>query len=340
MTKVLQLLDERRKGWQQLERLCSLLEERRAARIPPETIEQFSNYYRAACADLALADSYQLPQSTVQYLHRLVGRAHNQLYRSRQFDYRGWLQTLVFEVPRQIFQDGAVQAAFCIFWSVFTLSAFLAASPYAAPGFAERLIGESGIERLEADFGAAQWGSRGSVDIMRASFYIRHNTGIGLMGFASGLLVVPGLVVALFNGSYLGACFGYMARPEVSAGQNFFEFVTAHGPFELTAIVLATGAGLRLGLGWLHTDGLTRLASLQRARQRAMPIMGASMVLFFFAAFIEAFISPSGVPYEFKALVALVSSGVLMVYFVVLGFPPAETNTAEEPLAGPRAGGR
>ncbi len=55
---------------------------------------RFSALYRAACADLALADAYQLPAETVRYLHQLVGRAHKQLYRSRSFNMSTWLTQL------------------------------------------------------------------------------------------------------------------------------------------------------------------------------------------------------------------------------------------------------
>ena len=79
----------------------------------------------------------------------------------------------------------------------------------------------------------------------------------------------------------------------------------AHGPFELTAIVLSAGAGLRLGVSLLVTGGLSRLASLQKTAGEAMPLMGAAMALFFLAAMIEAFLSPSGAPYELKFGVAM-----------------------------------
>jgi uncharacterized membrane protein SpoIIM required for sporulation len=126
----------------------------------------------------------------------------------------------------------------------------------------------------------------------------------------------------MFNAAFLGACFGYMARPDVLEGKHFFHFVTAHAPFELTAIVLSAGAGLRLGVSWIVTHGLTRTASLLKAAKEAMPVMGAAMILFFLAALIEGFVSPSGLSYEWvKAPVAVLCSGLLMFYFVVLGFP-------------------
>ena len=40
--------------------------------------------------------------------------------------------------------------------------------------------------------------------------------------------------------------------------------------------MLAAGAGLRLGMGWLTTNGLTRSASLQKTASEAMPLMGAA----------------------------------------------------------------
>jgi hypothetical protein len=52
-----------------------------------------------------------------------------------------------------------------------------------------------------------------------------------------------------------------------------------------------------------------------------MPVMGAAMVMFFMAALIEGFLSPSAAPYAVKIFVALLSSGLLAVYFIVLGFP-------------------
>jgi uncharacterized membrane protein SpoIIM required for sporulation len=319
--KVVQWLQQRREHWKELESLCDQLEHRQARQLDPSDLVRFSSLYRAACADLALADAYQLPYATVQYLHRLVGRAHNQLYRSRQLQIGQWLHTLMVEVPQRVFQDACVQVAFCVFWGVFALSGFLSAYPQWAPGFAQRMIGDQMIERLETDFAHPPGHGNSSLHFLAAGFYILHNTGIGLRCFATGLLVVPGLITTIFNGAFLGACFGYMARPDVAAGANFYNFVTAHGPFELTAIVLSAGAGLRLGVSWLSTGGLGRLHSLQKAAKESMPIMGTAMLLFFLAAIIEGFLSPTRAAYAVKAVVALLSSGLLMFYFVVLGFP-------------------
>ncbi len=322
--KVSELLQQRRKNWQELEQLCEQAQNRRKSRLTPATVSRLASLYRAACADLALAEAYQLPPNTVDYLHRLVGRAHNQLYRSRHFDLASWAHLLLHEAPQRIFNDRCVQVAFCTFWGVFILSALLAFSKSVWPNYAEQILGEGMVETLETNFKEPMKGRDPQLNYMMAAFYIHHNTGIGLKCFGSGLAVVPGIFICIYNAAVLGASFGYMARPEVAEGVNFFHFVTAHGPFELTAIVLAAGTGLRLGWSWIFTDGYSRAASLRRTGEYCMPMMGAMMVLFFLAALIEGFLSPSAAPYWVKAVVAILSSGALMFYFVILGFPRNE----------------
>ena len=334
--RVSELLKQRRGQWRELERLCEAIETQRKTAVPAQTVTRFASLYRSACADLALADEYRLPQNTINYLHQLVGRAHNQLYRSRRFDFTTWQHKMMVEVPQMIFNDGCVQIAFLVFWSTFMLSAFLSASDVVWPEFAESVLASEQLDLMEENFREPLADRMPGVNLRMAAFYIWHNTGIGLKCFAGGLLVVPGLVVTLFNAVSLGAAFGYFARADVAAGINFYEFVTAHGPFELTAIVLCAGAGLRLGLSWIKTQGLTRVASLRKTSQAAMPLMCAAIVLFFLAALIEAFVSPSSFdglsavaesvgltisPYVIKAGLAVICSGALMFYFVILGYP-------------------
>src|SRR5437773_2183469 len=79
-------------------------------------------------------------------------------------------------------------------------------------------------------------------DTTMAGFYIQHNTTIGLQCFAYGLFFGIGSLYQLAsNATILGTVFGYMATSP--SARNFFTFVTAHAPFELTAIVLAGAAG-------------------------------------------------------------------------------------------------
>jgi uncharacterized membrane protein SpoIIM required for sporulation len=319
--KVAELVESRKKTWHELEALCTRLERRRHKDLTPRHVTRFAALYRSACADLALADSYQLPPGTIRYLHHLVGRAHNQLYRSHRFDFAAWRKELLENVPRRLYNDWSLRVAFLLFWGGFLASMFLSSSWSPVPNFAQRVVGEEMIIMLEdmyADPINATGGPTGMETAM-AGFYINHNTTIGLRCFAMGLLLgVGGLFATLFNAIALGAMFGHMTT--VPNWENFFQFVTAHGPFELTAIVLSAAAGMRLGFSLVDTGGLSRRESLELAARHSMPTMGAAMLLFFLAALIEGFISPSALPYEVKAAVCSLSVLLLLLYFVVLGY--------------------
>lgn len=317
------VLEKRKVQWGKLEDYLS--RKRVGFRRDAWTAEQvleFSELYRSACTDLALAQAYRLPPQTVDYLHNLVGRAHNHLYRSQKYDLASWWKVLFHDAPQQIFRDPCVHIASLLFFGLFFLSALIAWNPQMFPDYAQSVLGESGIETLEGNF-AEEIGTQGSFEtyVMMAGFYIKNNTGIGLQCFGFGPLILPTIYTLIYNAVILGASFGYMARSEIEAGKNFFEFVTAHGPFELSAIALSAGAGLRLGLGMLATAGFTRAASFKIQARRALPVIAASGTLFILAAFTEGFISPSPLPYALKAIWAIMSSTAMMFYFVVLGAP-------------------
>ena len=332
--KVSDLLESRRQNWRQLDQLCAQMERRRKRSLGATAMARFAALYRSTCADLALAESYQLPSNTVRYLHQLVGRAHNQLYPSRKFNLAGWREELLVRVPQRLFSDPCVWLAFTLFWGVFLLSMFLAAE-FTLPGsnspplrgYAENLVGQEMLEGMQGNFSDPLSGRDPNDSAAMAGFYIFHNTGIGLKCFAGGLVLgFGGLFTTAFNAAYLGAVFGFMTR--VPESENFFQFVTAHGPFELTAIVLSAAAGMRMGFSIIETGGYSRGESLRRGVQAAMPTVGAAIILFVLAAFIEAFISPSALPYEAKAGVAVICSGLLVFYFVLLGWPRGESHAA------------
>ncbi len=315
--KVSALLASRQRYWHELSHLCRELQGSPAARRDPRRLIRLATLYRAACADLALADAYQLPPGTVQYLHQLVGSAHNQLYRSRALEIRRWYRELFIFLPQRLFHDWSLRLAFVIFWGVFVFSAALA---WRSPDYAERALGKDTMTQLEGSFSEAPTqGGLHSGGLM-TGVYTLNNPSIGLRCFAFGLLLgVGGLYETLRNAGILGAMFGFMGR--TPQGDNFYHFVTAHAPFELTAVVLSAAAGMRLGFALVDTRGYTRVASLRMAARQAMPAAALAVVLFLLAAGIEAFISPSALPYGAKVATAIFSAGLLVIYFVLLGYP-------------------
>ncbi|SIO09031.1 Uncharacterized membrane protein SpoIIM, required for sporulation [Singulisphaera sp. GP187] len=318
--RVADRLAQREASWRELDTLLDGLNRRRqlpSARAAE--VVRLGELYRAACTDLMLAETHDLPRETVAYLHALVGRAHNAVYRAQGFRFVDWANALFGTAPRQLRADPALRIAALVFFGSFLVCALLGAG---RPGFATAVVGESMIEMMEQSYaepmGADRKDGLSRNDTMMAGFYIQHNTTIGLQCFAYGLLFGLGSLYELVsNGAILGTIFGHMATSP--SASNFYTFVTAHAPFELMAIVFSGAAGLRLGYGLIDTQGQTRLGSLQREARRALPTVGASVVLFLLAAFLEGYVSASALPYSAKASIALVCAGLLVAYLALGG---------------------
>lgn len=317
--RVADRLAQREASWRELDELLDRLANRRLRTARAAQVVRLGELYRAACADLMLAETHDLPRDTVVYLHALVGRAHNAVYRAQGFRFGDWARALFGTAPRQLRADPALRLSAAVFFGAFLLCALLVAGK---PSYAHRLLSDSMIEMMEQSFaeppGAERKDGLSRNDSLMAGFYIQHNTSIGLQCFAYGLFFGLGsLYQLLSNAMILGSVFGYMATSPCAV--NFFTFVTAHAPFELTAIVFSGAAGLRLGYGLIDTQGQSRLASLRREAHRALPTVGAAVVLFFLAAFLEGYVSASPLPYVAKASIALGCAGVLAAYLALGG---------------------
>ena len=266
-----------------------------------------------------LAEDHDLPRETVAYLHALVGRGHNLIYRASGFNFRDWGRALFHTAPRRLRSDPALRIAALAFWGAFLMAALLAAG---RGDFAALVVGGPALDQIDEQYSepvdAVRKDGLHRNDTMMAGFYISHNTGIGLRCFASGIVFGLGSLSELFfEGIVLGTLFGHMAATPHAL--NFYKFVTAHSSFELTAIVLSGAAGLRLGWGLVDTQGQSRLSSLRREAVNALPAVGAAVVLFVLAALVEGYVSASSLPYWAKAAVAIASAALIVAYLTLGG---------------------
>jgi hypothetical protein len=223
--RVVDRLAQREASWRELDALLDALARPTHGRATAEQVLRLGELYRAACADLMLAESHDLPRETVSYLHALVGRAHNSVYRAQGFKFSDWAATLFGTAPRQLRRDPALRLAAVVFWGSFLLCALAAAG---RPEFAAKVVGESALDNMDEMYAhpIGQGDSGGRNDTLMAGFYIQHNASIGLHCFAWGLLFGLGsLYDLLSNGILLGTIFGHMTRGPHAA--NFYTFVTA-----------------------------------------------------------------------------------------------------------------
>jgi len=156
-------------------------------------------------------------------------------------------------------------------------------------------------------------------DVMMFGFYIFNNISVGFRTFASGMLLGIGSIFFLFyNGLVIGGVAGYLTN--LGFIETFWSFVSGHGSFELTAIVICGMAGLLLAKPNFFPGNLRRADALKIiAKDSIQLVMGAALMLIV-AAFIEAFWSPSSfVSSNIKYIVAAILWAIVIAYFTFAG---------------------
>ncbi len=309
------VLARRRGEWLRLE---ALLRKDRGAPQGAAGAVELGRLYRATCTDLALAEAFHLPLPHQMYLHGLVAQAHLRFYRRVQAGWRRLLRVIMIEVPALLLRDFCLWIAFGTFFGLFLLSAVVS---WWQPAAAVSFCGEDTLTQMAENYLDAPHGRSSGDGAAMSGFYIFNNVRIALACFASGIFLGVGSLVWLaFNGIFLGCCFGWMAAQDGPERAHFFEFVSAHGPFELTGIALAGAAGLRLGLGLVIRRGLPVADSLVASSRRVGPVLAVAAALVALAAPIEGWISPSALALEWKRALMWSCLALLGLYFFVLGW--------------------
>ncbi len=277
----------------------------------------FPHAYRRLCKHLALARDRQYSVHLVNELNAMAKRAHSYLYKSQQFTVHKALRVFTHDFPQAVRKNAG------LFW----LSSLLFYGPFFAviiainqrPELAYSFMSDYQITTIEEMYDPNTPKDRGAAeDVMMFGFYIQNNVGIAFRTFASGLLFgVGSVIILLFNGFAIGSVAGHLI--EVGFQDTFLRFVCGHSPFELTAIVLAGMAGMKLGFSLLLPGNHSRRRKMMETAHGLLPVVYGMGVMLVIAAFIEAFWSPrtltAALKYGFSGFFWL----LLAAYFLYSG---------------------
>ncbi|HEX6268369.1 MAG TPA: stage II sporulation protein M [Burkholderiales bacterium] len=276
--------------------------------------------YRRICQHLALAADRHYSPALVDRLNRLALRGHHALYENRRRESQRVLEFLAAGFPALVRREWrlVLAASLLFFGPLLGLTALL----QVYPEFVHYLLQPEQIAGFHEMYDPAsrRLGMReADTSLMMFGFYIWNNTGIGFQTFAGGMLAGIGSIWFLgSNGVVLGAVAGYLT--EIGYTETFWSFVAGHSSWELMAIALSGAAGLRLGLAVIAPGALSRRAALVAAAKPAVQIMYGAALMFFIAAFVEAFWSPrTEVPFNLKIGVGIAGWVLLGAYFAFAG---------------------
>lgn len=309
--------------WAELDRFL----DKQAGRITigvdqaPVSAARAAALYRRACEHLALARARSYPAYIVTRLERLTAEAHQRIYQQREFGVARLRQMAAVDFPRTVRAHKwyvAVAAALFLLPTV-----VLGLLVYFQPEIILSVVSADTAAEFEEMYSptASSIGRtrEAATDWMMFGYYIRNNISIAFQCFAGGLFAGLGTIFFLaYNGAFGGALAGYLTERGLSA--TFYSFIATHSAFEVTAIVIAGTAGLRLGHAVVAPgQKLRRVALVDASRDTTVLLFGVTAMLVLAAA-VEAFWSSASWlnPIVKYSVAAVCWIGVLG-YFIIQG---------------------
>lgn len=310
-----------RTRWQRLDEMLGFIEAKGPRGTTRPFLRELSSLYRDTTGDLAFAQTYYRGTTLLLFLHQLVARAHNQIYRPHRVTPGETMRFFFNEIPQVVRQH--LQA---VAWSaiIFMMGIAVGLSAVQFDERAASIILPSHV--LNSIYSGRMWtGEIFSVvpAPVASTFLFTNNISVALLAFAGGLSFGVLTTILLFqNGFMLGVAFKLCADYGLLGG--LFGFVAGHGVLEISAIIVSGGAGLVVANALLNPGTYSRADALAQQGREAVRMAVACVPALITAGCIEAFISPSAAPTWFKAALGLTLGISFWLYLLLRGKAPVK----------------
>jgi uncharacterized membrane protein SpoIIM required for sporulation len=312
-----------------------------------DELRELISLYRVHSARLARLRETSSDEDHLRYVNALCVRAHTLI--PAPTDASGARSSWTARARDALRRTWHAQVlAWCLLGTGLLIGGPLVGSyPEAISVFVPRQLGYSpaSLERLwtsrEARAEFLQWeASDYSERAFFGSMLFAHNTRVGLLAFAVGVLAgIPTLLLQLYNGVIIGALAAIFLRDDLA--WRFLAWILPHGIPELAAISMCVAGGLLLGEAVAVPGRRGRAASLKEILPSALMLLAMSIPLFLLAAFIESFVRESGIStaarYSVVAACCAVIVAVLVTTRQLAKSAPASTDWMSALIAPARS---
>jgi uncharacterized membrane protein SpoIIM required for sporulation len=325
MTNLDEFVRERTPTWDELDHLLQA-GANAPARLGPAGVLRLGECYRSVAADLAFARRRFPADPVVGRLEGLTQRGRQAVYGAarsrntvREFVSHGYW--------RRIRERPALLALSFVCLALPTLLAGYWA--WRDPGPASGLVPDAYQSVTQPRTPGQDLGVSVDEQSDLAAQIFTNNIQVTFLAFAGGILLGLGtLYVLIQNGIMLGAVAGLAIG--AGNGRPFFELVVAHGVLELSCIVVAGLAGLRLAAAIIDPGTKSRMDALRTEARAAVEIIIGTMPWLVVAGLVEGFLTPAGTGLTVVLTVGF-ALGAIFWGLVLWRGGPAATPATDEP---------
>lgn len=294
--------------WQQYEQLLS------SGSITPE---KKSEMFIQLTDDLSFAAT-QYPKSEItQYLNTLTSKIHQQIYKNKKEEKKRFITFWTRELPELL---STLRRPLLYSLLITCIAASIGViSTLGDDSFTRLIMGDAYInmtmENIKNGDPTGVYAKGEQLDMFFAITF--NNIRVSFMAFAAGLVYSIGTGYLLFqNGIMLGSFFTLFYQQKLLFDSVLV--VMLHGTLEISAIIIAGGAGLRMGNSILFPGTYSRMDSFKMGAKDGLKVVLGLMPVFITAGFIESFVTRySNMPAVLKILIIGFSLAFIIFYFII-----------------------
>ncbi|PWE01109.1 stage II sporulation protein M [Marinilabilia rubra] len=275
-------INRNRKRWQDFEQKIV-----NPQRLQPD---ELADHYIQLTDDLSYARTFYPGSSIVQYLNNLGSKAYHLIYQNKK-EKSTRLQTFwTQELPRDIYK---ARHDFLLSLAIFVISMVIGVvSALNNDDFVRLILGDQYVnmtlDNIEKGDPLAVYGNMSELPMFL--LITGNNIMVSFVVFLFGLLTPLGTAFNLFrNGVMVGAFQAFFYQHSLLTVSSLGIYL--HGTLELSAIVLAGGAGIMLGKSMLFPGTLPRNTAFVNGVKKGTKIMLGLVPFFILAGVIEGFIT-------------------------------------------------
>lgn len=255
-----------------------------------EQPDQLADRFIDITNDLAYAKTFYPKSKTTAYLNGLASTLHQSIYKNKKEESNRFSRFWKYELPVLFFNYRRQLLYSLIF---FLISAAIGAlSAKYDETFIRLILGDGYVNMTTENiakgdpFGVYKQSGEAAMFFMIAA----NNIYVAMLTFVSGVIVSIGPVFFMLkNGVMLGSFEYYFFSKGL--GVDSILVIWIHGTLEISAIIIAGGAGLVLGHGLLFPRTYTRMEAFKNSAKDGTKIAIGIVPMLLVAAFLEGFIT-------------------------------------------------
>lgn len=290
---------------------------RRYETQPPSGPDELAARFIELTDDLAYAQTFYPTSATTRYLNDLTGKLHQALYKNKSESTTRFGDFWRQELPLLVARHHRTLAWSLVLFTLFTLIGALSAAYDET--FVRVVLGDAYVNRTleNIERGDPMAVYKGASETPMFLAITANNIYVALTAYALGATLGLGTVWALFhNGVMLGSFQYFFYQKGVLLPSLLTIWI--HGTLEISAIILAAGAGLVMARGMLFPGTYSRADSFRQAARDGLKLALGLVPIFVVAGFLEGFVTRHT---EMPALLSLLiigsSAAFIIWYFIV-----------------------